>query len=95
MHRHRQTTFVYAVGLAIQRLDELCVNHADQIIEGFVRVRYAAEQRNFALAQFLQMQLVRHRQLGDGRQIERGKAHTHADEDRFRGLARNELSRTF
>ena len=42
-----------------------------------------------------QVQLVRHGQLGNGRQIERGKAHTHADEDRFRGLARNELSRTF
>ena len=78
---------MYAVGLAIQRLDELCVNHADQIIERLVRVRYAAEQRNFALAQFLQMQLVRHGQLGNGRQIERGKAHTHADEDGFCGLA--------
>ena len=78
---------MYAVGLAIQRLDELCVNHADQIIERLIRVRYAAEQRNFALAQFLQMQLVRHRQLGDGRQIERGKAHTHADQNGLGGLA--------
>ena len=95
MHRHRQASFVYAVGLAIQRLDELCVNHADQIIERLVRVRYAAEQRNFALAQFLQMQLVRHRQLGDGRQIERSKAHTHADQNGLGGLARDKLSRTF
>ena len=87
MHRHRQTTFVYAVGLAIQRLDELCVNHADQIIERLIRVRYAAEQRNFALAQFLQVQFVRHRQLGDGRQIERSKAHTHADQNGLGGLA--------
>lgn len=86
MHRHRQTTFVYAVGLAIQRLDELCVNHTDQIVEGFVRIRDAAEQRNFALAQFLQVQFVCHRQLGDGRQIECGQAYTHTDEDRFRGL---------
>ncbi len=30
----------------------------------------AAEQCNFAFAQFLQVQLVRHRQLGDGRKVE-------------------------
>ena len=85
----------HAVGLAIQRLDELCVNHADQIIERLIRVRYAAEQRNFALAQFLQVQFVCHRQLGDGRQIECSQAYTHADEDGFCGLARDEKSRTF
>ena len=34
------------------------------------------------------MQFVRHRQLGDGRQIERGKAHTHADQNGLRGFAR-------
>ena len=78
---------MYAVCLAVQRLDKLGVDHADQIIEGFVRIRDAAEQRDFAFAQFLQMQLVRHGQLGNGRQIERGKAHTHADEDGFCGLA--------
>ena len=78
---------MYAVGLTVQRLDKLRVNHTDQIVEGFVRIRDAAEQRNFALAQFLQMQLVRHRQLGDGRQIERGKAHTHADQNGLGGLA--------
>ena len=78
---------MYAVGLTVQRLDKLGINHTDQIIQRLVRVRYAAEQGNLAFAQFLQVQFVRHRQLGDGRQIERGKAHTHADEDRFRGLA--------
>ena len=95
MHRHRQASFVYAVGLAVQRLDKLGVDHADQIIEGFVRIRDAAEQRDFALAQFLQMQLVRHRQLGDGWQVKRGKAHTYTYQNRFRRFARNELSRTF
>ena len=95
MHRHRQASFVYAVGLTVQRLDKLGVNHTDQIVEGFVRIRDAAKQRNFALAQFLQVQFVCHRQLGDGRQIECGQAYTHTDEDRFRGLTGNELSRTF
>ena len=86
---------MYAVGLTVQRLDKLGVNHTDQIVEGFVRIRDAAEQRNFALAQFLQMQFVRHRQLGDGWQVKRGKAHTYTYQNRFRRFARNELSRTF
>ena len=79
---------MYAVRLTVQRLDKLRVNHTDQIVEGFVRIRDAAEQRNFALAQFLQMQFVRHSQLGDGRQIERGKAHTYTYQNRFRRFAR-------
>ena len=95
MHRHRQASFVYAVGLTIQRLDKLGVNHADQIIERLIRVLDAAEQRNFALAQLLQVQFVCHRQLGNRRQIERGKAHTYTHQNRFRRFARNELSRTF
>lgn len=68
---------MYTVRLAVQRLDKLGVDHTYQIIEGLVRIRDAAEQRNFALAQFLQMQFVRHRQLGDGWQVKRGKAHTY------------------
>jgi len=87
MHRHGQTTFMHPVRLAVQRLDKLGVNHTDQIIEGFVRIRNAAEERNHAFAQFLQVQLVRHRQLGNGRQIERGKAHTYTYQNRFRRFA--------
>jgi len=66
MHRHRQAPFVYAVGLTVQRLDKLGVNHADQVIQRLVRVRDAAEERNFTLTQFLQMQFVRHGQFGNG-----------------------------
>ena len=52
---------MHPVRLAVQRLDKLGVNHADQIVEGFVRIRDAAEQRDFAFTQLLQMQFVRHR----------------------------------
>ena len=86
---------MYAVCLAVQRLDKLGVNHADQIIERLIRIRDAAEQRDFALAQLLQVQFVRHGQLGDGWEIESCQANAYADEDGFCGLARNELSRTF
>jgi len=95
MHRHRQASFVYAVCLSVQRLDKLGVDYTDQIIERLIRIRNAAEQRNLAFAQFLQVQLVRHCQLGNRRQIERGKAHSHADQNGLGGLARNELSRIF
>ena len=95
MHRHRQASFVYTIRLAVQRLNKLRVDHANEVIQRLIRIGDAAEQRDFAFAQFLQVQLVRHRQLGDGRQIERGKAHTHADQNGLGGLARNELSRTF
>ena len=79
---------MYTVGLSIQRLDKLGINHADQVIQRLVRVRDAAEQRNFAFAQFLQVQLVRHRQLGDGRKVECCKAHTHTYQNRLRRFAR-------
>ena len=61
---------MYAVGLTVQRLDKLGVDHADQIIQRLIRIRNAAEQSDFAFAQFLQMQLVRHCQLGNRRQVE-------------------------
>ena len=47
------------------------------------------------LSERKQLQFVRHRQLGDGWQVKRGKAHTYTYQNRFRRFARNELSRTF
>ena len=68
---------MHTVCLSIQCLDKLRIDHADEIIEGFIRVRDAAEQRDFAFAQFLQVQFVCHGQLGNGRQVECGKAHSY------------------
>ena len=79
---------MYAVCLAVQRLDKLGVDHTYQIIEGLVRIRDTAEQGNLTLTQFFQVQFVRHGQLGNRRQVERGKAHTHADQNGFCGFAR-------
>ena len=95
MHRHRQASFVYTIRLAVQRLNKLRVDHANEVIQRLIRIGDAAEQRDFAFAQFLQVQLVRHRQLGDGRQIECSQAYTHADQNGLRGFARDKLSRTF
>ena len=95
MHRHRQTTFMYAVGLTVQRLDKLGVNHTDQVIQRLIRIRDAAEQRDLAFAQLLQMQFVRHGQLGNGRQIESCQANAYADKDGFCGFASNKMSIVF
>ena len=78
---------MYAVGLTVQRLDKLGVDHTYQIIEGLVRIRDTAEQGNLTLTQFFQVQFVRHGQLSNRRQVERGKAHTHADQNGFCGFA--------
>ena len=43
---------MYAVGLTVQRLDKLGINHTDQIIQRLIRVRDAAEQGHFFLAHF-------------------------------------------
>ena len=58
VNRYRQPAFVFPVGYKIQRLDELPVNHPHKVIEGFIRIRDAAEQGHFFLAHFLQMEVV-------------------------------------
>ena len=78
---------MHPVRLAVQRLDKLGVDHADQIIQRLIRIRNAAEQSDFAFAQFLQMQFIRHRQFGDSRQVECGKAHTYTYQNRLRRFA--------
>ena len=87
MHRHRQPPLVYTVGLAVERLDELRIHHADEIVEALVRIRDAAEQRHFFLPQLVQVQLVRHGQTVDLRQVEGRQPHADAHQNRFRGFA--------
>ena len=94
MHRHGQPSPVDAVSLTVERLNELAVNHADQIVERFVRIRDAAEQRNLAFSEFFQMQFVGHSQPCDLRQIECRQPNANADQNRTRRLARCLLENT-
>ena len=58
MDRHRKPAFVFAVGYKIECLNELPVNHAHKVVEGFVTVRDTAEQGDLLFAHFFQMEVV-------------------------------------
>src|SRR5699024_9805465 len=87
MHGYGQTAVVDTVGLAIERLDELGVHHADEIVEALVRVRDAAEQGDLLFAQLVQVQLIGHRQTVDLRQVEGRQPHADAHQNRLGGFA--------
>ena len=95
MDGHRQPPLVDAVGLTVERLDELGVHHADQIVEALVRIGDAAEQCHFFLAHLVQVKFIHHRQPVDLRQVEGRQPHADAHQNRLCSFTRNELSRTF
>ena len=79
MDRHRQPAFVFAVGYKIECLDELPVNHAHKVVEGFITVRDTAEQGDLLFAHFFQMEVVGIGQSCNLRQIESGKPDADTD----------------
>ena len=83
------------VCLVEKRLDQLGVDHANQIVQGTVRIRDAAEQRHPFFSQLVQMQFIGHGQSGDLRQIEGSQPDADTYQDGLGGFSRNELSRTF
>ena len=87
MHGYGQAALVNPVGLSVERLDELRIHHANEIVEALVRVRDAAEQGDLLFAQLIQVQLIRHGQPVDLRQVEGGQPHTDAHQNRFCGFA--------
>ena len=94
-HMDRQPPAVHIVGLFTQQIEKLGVHHGNQEVEGAVGVAHNEEQRCFSVAQGVQFQLIvggNFPQFGD---VEGGKASTAGNQNRLRGLSRNELSRTF
>ena len=75
MNRHRQPALVFPVGYEVEGLDELPVNHAYQIVEGFIAVGNTAEQGYLFLAHFLQMEVVGIGQSCDLRQVKGRQPH--------------------
>ena len=70
MHRHRQAALVFPVCHIVQRLDELAVNHAHQVVEALIAVRDTAEEGHLLFTQFLQMEVIGIGESGDLRQVE-------------------------
>ena len=56
-----QLAAVYIIGLVAQQIEKLGVDHADEEVEGGIRVRHDEEQRRFLIAQRVQRQLIVHR----------------------------------
>ena len=83
MDRHRQPALVFPVGYKVQGLDQLPVNHAYQIVEGFIAVGNAAEQGYLFLAHFLQMEIVGIGQPCNLREVKSGEAHADANQNGF------------
>ena len=83
------------VGTVIERLKRLRVKQAYKEIERVVVIWDNSVERDLFLAQRVKVHVV---MVGQGlnlRQIERREADSRTHQDRFRSLARNELSRTF
>ena len=60
-HMNGQLAAVYIVGFVAQQIEKLGVDHADEKVEGGIRVRHDEEQCRFLIAQRVQLQLIVHR----------------------------------
>ena len=94
-HMDRQPPAVHIVGLFTEQIEQLGVNHRDQEVEGAVCVGHDEEQGCFSVAQGVEFQFIVGRNLPEFRNVKGGQAGTAGNKDGLRGLARNELSRTF
>ena len=60
-HMDGQLAAVHIVCFIAQQIEKLGVDHADEEVEGGIRVRHDEEQRRFLIAQRVQRQLIVHR----------------------------------
>mgnify|MGYP001214565897 CR=1 FL=1 len=90
-----QLAAVHIVCFVAQEVEKLGVHHADEEVEGGIRVRHDEEQRRFLIAQRVQLQLIVHGEVPQLLDVEGGEPGTAGNQDGFCSLTRNELSRTF
>ena len=94
-HMDGQFAAVHIIRFVAQKVEKLGVDHADEEVKGGIRVRHNEEQRRFLIAQRVQRQLIVHGEVTQLLDVEGGESGTAGNQDGFRSLARNELSRTF
>ena len=94
-HMDGQFAAVHIIRFVAQKVEKLGVDHADEEVEGGIRVRHDEEQRRFLIAQRVQLQFIVHGEVTQLLDVEGGEPCAAGNEDGFCGLARNELSRTF
>ena len=91
----REPPVVLVVRLLAQQVEKLGVDHADEEIEGAVRVAHDEKQGGLAVAQGVQLQLIVPGDLPQLGDVEGGQPRAAGDEDGFCRLACCCLSRTF
>ena len=84
-----QLTAVHIVCFVAQEVEKLCVHHADEEVEGGIRVRHDEEQRRFLITQRVQLQLIIHGEVTQFLDVEGREPSTAGNQDGFCGLSRN------
>ena len=59
-HMDGQFAAVHIIRFVAQKVEKLGVDHADEEVEGAVRIRHDEEQRRFLIAQCVQLQFIIH-----------------------------------
>ena len=67
-----QFAVVHIICLVAQEVEKLGVDHANEEVEGAVRVRHDEEQRRFLIAQRVQLQLIVHSEVTQLLDVEGG-----------------------
>ena len=90
-----QLAAVHIICFIAQQIEKLGVDHADEEVEGGIRVRHDEEQRCLAISEGVQFQLVIGSQVPDLLNVKNRGPGRCADKDAFGCLTRDKLSRTF
>ena len=94
-HMDGQFAAVHIICLVAEQIEKLGVDHADEEVEGGIRVRHDEEQRRSLIAQRVQLQLIVHGEVTQFLDVEGSQPCAAGNQDGFCGLSRDKLSRTF
>ena len=86
-----QLAAVHIICFIAQQIEKLGVDHADEEVEGGIRVRHDEEQRRFLITQRVQLQLIVHCEVTQFLDVEGCKPGTAGNQDGFCGLSGSQL----
>ena len=80
---NRQPSAVHIIRLFTQQIEELRVDHADQEVEGRIRIRHDEEQCCFLISDGIERELIVHGNVSNLLNIEGSEPCTAANKHRF------------
>ena len=86
-----QLAAVYIICLVAQQIEKLGVDHADEEVEGAVRIAHDEEQCRFLIAQRVQLQLIVHGEVTQFLNVEGSQPCATGDQDGFCSLSGSQL----